>query len=115
MLDESKIQLLQGVLGATSLRQRVIAGNIANQNTPGFTRQTVRFEDLVRSALENGDETSSIVAQIASDEASPAGPDGNNVSIEKEMNSLRENRLVYETYTTLLRNHFSLIEASIGR
>ncbi len=47
------------------------------------------------------------------DNGSPAGPDGNNVSLESEMVAMRENRILYETYASMLQNHFMLIETAI--
>jgi flagellar basal body rod protein FlgB len=33
--------------------------------------------------------------------------------METEMNAMRENRLTYETYSTILEGHFNLIDAAI--
>ena len=38
-------------LDAGALRQRVIANNIANVNTPGFKKSAVEFESLLKAAL----------------------------------------------------------------
>lgn len=43
---------LKKQLDASMLRQRVIANNIANLNTPGFKKSSVSFEDQLRSALK---------------------------------------------------------------
>ena len=57
--------LLGRLLSASTLRQRVIADNVANQNTPGYRRQEVAFEELLREAFERGkDDTSQIEARI---------------------------------------------------
>ena len=37
-----------------------------------------------------------------------------NVSLELELNSMRENRLLYEAYSSMLRSHFSLLETAIS-
>ena len=44
-------KLLVQLMSASSLRQKVIGNNIANQNVPGFKRQDVRFEGLVQEEL----------------------------------------------------------------
>jgi len=107
-------ELLFRLLRATSLRAQVIAGNVANQNTPGFTRRTVRFEEQLRAALEAGRGGElAVEPEVVEDEATPARPDGNNVTLEVELNAMRENRILYETYTTILGGHFELLRSSI--
>jgi flagellar basal-body rod protein FlgB len=141
-------ELLARLLGACQVRARVIGANIANQNTPGYTRSVVRFEELLRDSLGSslgtpgsslaswvdgrraglepgvpgvdaagiGDAASladHIEPQIVPDLASPARPDGNNVSLELELNEMRENRLLYETYAAILQSHFALLETAI--
>ncbi|HID12005.1 MAG TPA: flagellar basal body rod protein FlgB, partial [Candidatus Latescibacteria bacterium] len=53
-LDRTSIPLLAKALDAYTLRQRAIADNIANSETPGFRRREVRFEEELRRALEGG-------------------------------------------------------------
>ncbi len=100
--------LLSRLLSATELRARVISGNIANQNTPGFKRQEVRFEDLLHDAMRRGEHLALLQPEVHEDTLSPARPDGNNVSLELELNALRENRLLYETYVAMLEGRMNL-------
>ena len=107
-------ELLVKLMSASSKRAEVIANNIANQNTPGFKRSTLEFEELLTGAMR-GDtrELLGIEPTITVDEASPGGADGNNVNLELEMNSLRQNRLLYETYAAILASRFEVLRASI--
>ena len=110
-----KIQLLSRLLDASSLRGRVIAGNIANQNTPGFKRKVVKFESELRAAMAKGEHFASrVTPKIETDELTPGNPDGNNVNMELEANAQRENRLTYETYATILEANFGMINAAIS-
>lgn len=106
--------LLVKLLGACELRARVVSANIANSNTPGYTRQVVHFEELLGQELAKGGDPAQIEPELANDEETPARPDGNNVSLELELNSMRENRLLYESYSAILRSHFSLLESAIN-
>ncbi len=45
---------LGSALDGLALRQRVIADNIANMDTPGFIASTVDFEGSLRAALADG-------------------------------------------------------------
>src|SRR5690349_15463092 len=92
-------RLLLRLMSASNLRQRVIADNIANESTPGFKRRVVRFEELLGAALDGrkgieDDAFARIEPRIDTDLATPAGPDGNNVNLELENASMRENRLL---------------------
>jgi flagellar basal-body rod protein FlgB len=107
-------QLLVNLMSASSLRYKVLTGNLTNQNTPGYVRQTVAFEDLL--ARELGDSRPDLLAvepQVVTDELTPGSPDGNNVNAELEINGLLQNRLQYETYSTLLAARMELVRAAI--
>jgi flagellar basal-body rod protein FlgB len=101
------------LLGACELRARVVSANIANSNTPGYTRHVVRFEELLAKRLRDGRDVTRVEPELAPDLETPARPDGNNVSLELELNAMRENRLLYEAYSSILRSHFALLESAI--
>lgn len=113
-LTGPQTDLLGRMLAASELRAKVIAANVANQNTPGYVRQVVRFEDLLREALDApGVDVAAVKPSIELDRESPARPDGNNVSLELELNAMRENRLLYETYAAMLAGHFELLRTAV--
>ena len=95
--------LIVRLLRNADLRAKVIAGNLANQNTPAYIRREVTFEDALRETLEQGGDTSKVRPEVQLDTSIPARPDGNNVSLEIEMNALRENKILYETFVAMLR------------
>ncbi len=108
------LDLLARMLDASSLRGRVIQGNLANGNTPGFKRKVVQFEEQLAQALErNPRQAQSLRPQVTNDEITPGKPDGNNVNMELEMNAMRENRLTFETFATILQSNLGLIDAAI--
>lgn len=111
--DRGETGLLMRLLQATTLRSKVVAGNISNQSTPGYKRKVVHFEELLQEAARKGLPAGEVQPEIVVDTDTPARPDGNNVVPELEMEALRENRLLYETYISILESHFDLIEASI--
>ena len=113
-MQSTPTDLLVRLLGACELRARVVSANIANSNTPGYVRHVVRFEELLGEELRAGNDANGVAPQVAADVETPARPDGNNVSLELELNSMRENRLLYEAYSSILRSHFSLLESAIS-
>lgn len=107
------LELLLRLMNASSERARVIAGNVANENTPGYRRQVVRFEELLGETLARGGSTEHIQPRVELDQLTPARADGNNVVMELEINASRQNRLLYETYATILQTQFELVRSSI--
>jgi flagellar basal-body rod protein FlgB len=112
-MEARPTDLMVRLLGACELRAKVVSANIANSNTPGYVRQVVRFEELLGEELRRGGSAAHVQPALLDDLETPARPDGNNVSLELELNSMRENRLLYETYSSILRSHFALLESAI--
>lgn len=112
-MQSGPTDLMVRLLGACETRARVVSANIANSNTPGYVRQVVRFEELLSKQLQDGRDLADVRPELEPDLETPARPDGNNVSLELELNSMRENRLLYEAYSSILRSHFSLLESAI--
>ena len=111
---EIQDDLLTRLLSATTQRSKVIANNIANQNTPGYRRQVLRFEELLGSAIAGGArDLSRVEPSLEEDQLTPARPDGNNVNLELEMNAMRQNRLLYESYAAMLQGRFEMLRTSI--
>ena len=106
-------ELLTRLMAASSLRQKVLAGNVANQNTPGYRRKMVVFESLVQDALDGGKSLAKVEPRVVVDELSPSSPDGNNVNLELEENAQDENMLLFEAYAAIMRHRFELLRSSI--
>lgn len=106
--------LISRLMSATTLRQRVIANNIANASTPGFLRGTVPFEAKLREAMDRGvTDFSKLKPEVVTDTETAPGFDGNNVTLEAEMNSLQENRITYELYAAILSTRTSMLQSAI--
>lgn len=106
-------RLLSRLMSAASTRDRVLAENIANQNVPGYQRRVVTFEDALRQRIQANQAHADLQPTIQVDKTSPAGPDGNNVTLELETSSMRENRLAYELYATMLQSRLSMNQSAI--
>lgn len=87
------INQVQAALGALSARQRTIAHNLANVNTPGFKRSDVDFHAFMRRIFD-GDDPGAPRPLV--DLQTPERYDGNNVSVEREMFALSQTALQYE-------------------
>lgn len=111
--DDPAARILQKGLEAASLRQRVLAHNIANVNTPGFKRSRVEFEHRLAEALSQGAPPESVEVKVVQELHSLARPDGNNVDIELEMTQLAENQIWYAALTRQISDHFARLRMVI--
>ncbi|NCC52743.1 MAG: flagellar basal body rod protein FlgB [Spartobacteria bacterium] len=118
MMNEiDTIEMLRRMLDATTLRQEVLANNLANVDTPGFVRQDVRFREALSEAMESNSRIAAddLKPEIYHDELSPGRPDGNNVSMQREMGEMMQNEILYQFSTKLIASKFNgLIKAIKG-
>jgi flagellar basal-body rod protein FlgB len=103
---------IHSALSGLAARQRAIADNVANVETPGFTAGRVDFEDSLRAALAGGDPTRTTVSTRRSSE--PADINGNNVKLDDEVVELSETGLRYQLMVEALNTKFRLLRTSIG-
>src|SRR5690242_17858413 len=54
LIDNTQLGLERAISGA-SLRQSVLANNLANAETPGYRRMDVDFHDALAQAMNSGD------------------------------------------------------------
>jgi len=111
----SQYQLLAKLLDAAELRQKAIAHNIANVNTPGYKRLDVKFEQDLRRAIEQGDDgqLASIDPKIIVDTTATERLDGNNVDIDRELGLLTRNELLYNVGIQVLAAKLAMMRTAI--
>ncbi len=114
----SKIEIFDIIgagLKAEAVRQRTIANNVANLQTPGYHRLDVRFEDLLAEVLDSSDkdEMQEIQAEIFQPNDTPVNSSGNNVNLEMEVGQMVENSLRHKTYIRLLQKKYQQIDLAI--
>lgn len=112
MIDHTS-GVIQAALRGLAARQRLIAQNIANVNTPGYLASTVSFEDQLRSATSAGDPGA--MQLVESTSSAPTGVNGNNVQLDDEMVELTETQLRYELMIQAMNSKVQVMRASIGR
>lgn len=111
MFDDVTSVSLHSALRGLAARQRVIADNVANINTPGFLAGRVSFEDELRRAVTDGQ--SPDVAPVAQRSLEPTRLDGNNVNLDAETLSNVETGLRYQLALRAMDNEFSLLRAAM--
>ncbi|MCM1189508.1 MAG: flagellar basal body rod protein FlgB [bacterium] len=119
------VRLLDKAADASWLRNEAIGNNIANVDTPGYKRQEVAFESVLKKALGNNryESMDSKVANAKTKNLSfktftdysgySYRLDGNNVDIENEEVMLAENQLKYQGLLTSISEEFNNLQIAM--
>lgn len=125
-ITDQTISVLQKSLDLRAQNQQVIAGNIANAETPGYAARKFSFEENLRNAIDKPEMVSkpshvkhfpvgsggvsdvhgSLTLDVAE---SPLG-DGNTVSVDDEMFELAENQLLFEAGSQIIKKKLTLLK-----
>mgnify|MGYP000478495908 FL=1 len=116
------INVLNRAADAAWQRNEAISNNIANVDTPGYKRQDVAFESVLRQALGNN-RYQSMDDKVANVNLSRLRGrayvdyanysyrlDGNNVDIENENVMLAENQLKYQGLISSINQEFTNLQ-----
>lgn len=117
-------------------RQKLLAENVANADTPGYRARDLRapdFQAMVRAGGEAAAGTGAGPMRVtdARHIAAPAGqgtrfdvrrdagivtrPDGNRVNLEDEMLKVAQNQMDYQAVTGLYQRSLGLIRTALGK
>ena len=98
-------------LDGVALRQRVIADNIANAETPGFRARRVSFEESLAAALAAG--TPEAATATVLDAGTEPNGVGNTVRLEREVADLVKSGLQYDALVAALNYKLGLLRSAI--
>lgn len=117
---------LEKALDAAWLKNEAINNNMANVNTPGYKKSTVRFEEQLAGAasqfaigsskkdpkfLPIGNDVRSIPApEVIQNPFTSTREDDNNVDMDVEMAELAKNTIKYNALITQISKQFSSIK-----
>ncbi len=106
MLDPlaSKLEHYMDLLSA---RQKLVASNIANADTPGYKTQDIDFQSEFLNATAGAPVNRVEVSGLA------VRNDGNNVSIDREARLLSENALRFSIATNLMKDQLRSVKMAI--
>lgn len=116
------VRVLDKAADASWLRNDAIANNIANVDTPGYKRQDVAFESVLKKALgmnryKSMDEKvadlrmNRLRVRTYTDYSNYSYRiDGNNVDIDNESSMLAENQLKYQGLITAINHEFTNLQ-----
>ncbi len=123
------INMYQKALNASWLRNTAISNNIANVNTPGYKRQDVKFESVLKDYINDGSmelrkthskhfpigTIESVQPTVTRELGTSFRKDKNNVDVDVEMAELAKNAIKFNALTQELSNHLKRIKTAISQ
>jgi len=110
VLESVTSAALASALDGLAARQRAIANNIANVNTPGYTAERVSFEDALAASVADHDGRATATTARSLE---PTRLDGNNVNLDTETLSNVDTVLRFQFASQAAGNQFSAIRAAL--
>ncbi len=117
-------------MGWLTERQRVIAENVANADTPGYQARDLRALDFgrmlssLRQRLAPAQTSGSHIAPAPSSSGGPPRDraqafettlSGNSVSLEREMTKAADSAVDYQLVTNIYRRQLNMLRTVVGR
>jgi flagellar basal-body rod protein FlgB len=127
--DFSSVDKLANAMTFHRERHAVLAGNVANVDTPGYrpyditaaSESSQQAGDLALATSEGvahmqpgGEPTGAAYAKTFDDGGKLAGADGNAVSMERELAKIDANRTRYATAAELVSRRMAMIKYAAG-
>ncbi|MBR2733056.1 MAG: flagellar basal body rod protein FlgB [Selenomonadaceae bacterium] len=132
IFSSTNFNYLPRAMTAATIRQEVIANNIANVNTPNYRKSVVNFEELLAREIYGEEPDGKLKMYRTHDKHLPPTPlkfhaeptiiedttnimrvDNNNVDIDIEMATLAKNQLYYNALATELGAHVTRMKNAI--
>ena len=110
------IALIEAGIRAEGFRQKAIANNVANLETPGYRRIDVKFEELLAKSIDSSGaiDLSKLEPQVYQPKQTPVKSNGNDVSLETEVGQMIKNTLRHKAYVRMLNKKYKQIELALG-
>ena len=110
VFDSVTFVAMNSALDGLAMRQRVIADNVANIQTPGYQAKRVSFEDSLADAVLRGTGAVLPAVQTSGD---PSRLDGNNVNLDTETLMNIDTNLRYQLATQAVDGTFSKLRTAM--
>ncbi|SPF35608.1 putative Flagellar basal body rod protein FlgB [Syntrophobacter sp. SbD1] len=117
---DKTLQMIEDRLSLNSINQKLISGNLANINTPGYTAKGLSFENALRQSLE--DQVLHMVrsndSHLAPDDPvqameTPEVVENGPVDLDTEMVNLTKNSIEYQYMVSMLNKKFTMLKTAI--
>ncbi len=102
---------IERYMGLLSARQKLVASNIANIDTPGYKTKDVDFHVEFLNQLDQQPGTTGTPTAVEPD--LPSRNDGNNVSLDRETRLLAETGLRFQMASLMARGQLKTLRTAI--
>ncbi|MBN2183403.1 MAG: flagellar basal body rod protein FlgB [Sedimentisphaerales bacterium] len=111
----SVTDLLEAGIKAENLRQKTIANNIANLETPEYRRIDVKFEEILAKSMDSSGsvDLTDLEPVTYKPKQTQVKSNGNDVHLELEIGQMIRNSLRYKAYIRLLSKKYQQIELAM--
>jgi flagellar basal-body rod protein FlgB len=129
IFQATTIPVLQEVVGFSEARQAVLAGNIANLDTPGYQVRDLSVDDFqtrLRAAIderrrpaehspgEPAAEPGTSLAEVAKNSKTILRHDKGNVGMESQVSEMVKNQMQHNLALSILVQQFRLLQTAIS-
>ncbi len=132
LFDNTTIPVLQEVVSFAQARHNVLAGNIANVDTPGYRVRDLSvetFQERLKDAIESRHYERHEVLSPGSTQASQPGDemrhvreslksieflDGSDVGIEQQVTEIAKNQFLHNLSVSIMSSQFRLLQTAIS-
>jgi flagellar basal-body rod protein FlgB len=129
LFQSTTIPVLQEVVSFAQTRQAVLAGNIANIDTPGYQAKDLSVEDFqsrLKEAIESRDQPElrspgeaalppkPLVAEVAKSSQTILRHDMGNVEMESQVTEMVKNQMQHNTALSILTDQFRQLQMAIS-
>ena len=130
LFQSTTIPILEQVVNFSQARHTVLAGNIANMDTPGYRVRDLSVEDFqsrLREAIETRqdsprstfpggrtDEQVSTMAKVAEEVKTILYHDDSNVGIEYQVTEMVKNQMQHNMALSIMSSQMKLLETAIS-
>jgi len=138
-LFSTTVDLLAKSIDLRTRNQNLIASNVANAETPGYTPKSLEFEGQLQAAVNKssgrgvksigtgsvtnpahialrgsaGDKISQVKGTVVETPAKTPGRDGNSVEMENEMSRMMQNQILFNASVQLLSKKFEGLRTAL--
>ncbi|MDX8046931.1 flagellar basal body rod protein FlgB [Gracilibacillus sp. S3-1-1] len=119
------IQTLENSLQYASVKNKTIAQNISNADTPNYKAKKVSFNNVLKNELSNSFQTTRTDnrhipfstgesnVRITANNNTMYNHNGNNVDVDKEMTELAKNQIYYQGLVDRMNGKFNSLQTVV--
>jgi len=105
-MPDDSLKTLRSIMDIASFRQKLLASNVANADTPGYRAKDISFQNELNRAL-GGSKGNYGVYEVM---PTMLSRDGNTVNLDVEMTKMAETTLMYNSAAQILSTKIRMMK-----